>query len=99
MMIEDPRLERVESPLSLVEKRFTANAGPGRRLNVIENVGRRFPRLLLLFRWIAADGDRSRIIGIVAAKADSQVEDHQLPGFDLPVARRAAAVARAEILA
>src|SRR3954466_3041460 len=91
VMIKHPRQEFVKMPLGFVEKRMAACPGAGLRMDDLEHTGCRFPRLLLLFGRRAADGERPSVVGMVAAEADAKVQDHELAGLNLAVARSAAA--------
>ncbi len=61
--------------------------------------GHRLPRLELQLGRLAADGERAGVVRVVAAEADTQVEDVELARLDRPIPRRTAAGGRAKVLA
>src|SRR6187200_1675688 len=98
MMVKNPRRELVQVTLSFVEQGVAARARSRLRSNDIEHAGGSFPCLLLFFRRLAADRERSRIIRMVTSESDAKVQNHELACPNLPIARRAAAGIRAEVL-
>src|SRR3954466_7293501 len=85
-------------PLSFVEERVAASTWLCLRLDNIEHAGSRFPCLLLFVRWLAADGDRTGVVRVVAAKTNTKVQNHELAGLDLAVAGGAASRIRSKVL-